>query len=160
MPMAVNKVVYGTTVLVDLTGDTVNADGLLQGLTAHGANGEAIAGTLIPGFDIAPYKDIEVGELTPASNMSSISIDASKGTPAFISVICIDRNSITATSSSITAAFWTQDMNGTVVRVMRYYSNNNKQTTSNNYGTYTNGVFSLNYQLKAGWTYHYCVMYK
>ena len=43
--MAVNKVVYGTTVLVDLTGDTVTTDKLLKGATAHDASGEQVTGT-------------------------------------------------------------------------------------------------------------------
>ena len=33
--MAINKVVYGTNVLIDLTADTVTADKLAQGITAH-----------------------------------------------------------------------------------------------------------------------------
>lgn len=41
----VNKVVYGTTVLVDLTGDTVTADKLMQGYTAHDRSGALITGT-------------------------------------------------------------------------------------------------------------------
>lgn len=47
--MAVNKVVYGTTVLVDLTEDTVNASDLAEGITAHGANGELVTGTIKEG---------------------------------------------------------------------------------------------------------------
>lgn len=43
--MAVNKVVYGTTVLVDLTEDTVTPQTLMLGNRAHGANGEIIDGT-------------------------------------------------------------------------------------------------------------------
>lgn len=43
--MAVNKVIYGTTVLVDLTKDSVTADALVEGKTAHGADGEPITGT-------------------------------------------------------------------------------------------------------------------
>lgn len=43
--MAVNKVVYGTTVLVDLTEDTVTADKLLLGYTAHDKSGALITGT-------------------------------------------------------------------------------------------------------------------
>lgn len=46
--MAVNKVVYGTTVLVDLTSDTVAPETLLLGTVAHGADGEQITGTLDP----------------------------------------------------------------------------------------------------------------
>lgn len=47
--MAVNKVVYGTTVLVDLTGDTVTADKLMQGYTAHDKSGALITGTATGG---------------------------------------------------------------------------------------------------------------
>lgn len=41
----VNKVVYGGTVLIDLTGDTVTADKVLAGYTAHDKSGETITGT-------------------------------------------------------------------------------------------------------------------
>lgn len=44
--MAVNKVVYGTTVLVDLTEDTVTADKLAKGITAHDKVGNLITGTM------------------------------------------------------------------------------------------------------------------
>ena len=43
--MAYNKVVYGSNVLIDLTADTVAADKLLDGITAHGADGEVVTGT-------------------------------------------------------------------------------------------------------------------
>ena len=42
----VNKVVYGTEVLMDLTGDSVTPDKLLEGATAHNAAGERIAGAV------------------------------------------------------------------------------------------------------------------
>lgn len=45
----VNKVVYGTTVLVDLTEDTVTADTLMQGYTAHDKSGALITGTATGG---------------------------------------------------------------------------------------------------------------
>lgn len=41
-----NKVIYGTTVLVDLTADTVTKDTLKKDTTAHDASGEPITGTL------------------------------------------------------------------------------------------------------------------
>lgn len=44
--MEVNKVVYGTTVLVDLTKDTVKADKLAAGVTAHDAAGNLVTGVL------------------------------------------------------------------------------------------------------------------
>lgn len=43
--MAISKVIYGGDVLIDLTGDTITADKLKKGYTAHGANGEVINGT-------------------------------------------------------------------------------------------------------------------
>lgn len=43
--MAYSKVIYGGKTLIDLTGDTVQADKLLVGYKAHGADGEVIDGT-------------------------------------------------------------------------------------------------------------------
>lgn len=44
--MAVSKVTYGSTTLIDLTSDTVASDSLIKGYTAHNASGEQITGTL------------------------------------------------------------------------------------------------------------------
>lgn len=49
--MAINKVVYGTTVLVDLTSDTVDPAHLAKGCTAHDAGGNRIVGSLEPQAD-------------------------------------------------------------------------------------------------------------
>lgn len=43
--MAISKVVFGSETLIDLTADTVTADKLSQGITAHGKDGEPITGT-------------------------------------------------------------------------------------------------------------------
>jgi hypothetical protein len=43
--MAISKVIYGGETLIDLTADSVKADKLLKGITAHGADGEKITGT-------------------------------------------------------------------------------------------------------------------
>lgn len=43
--MAVNKVIYDGTTLIDLTSDTVEADKLLTGYTAHDKSGTTITGT-------------------------------------------------------------------------------------------------------------------
>lgn len=43
--MAANKVVYGTTILIDLTADTVTADKILASYTAHDQSGAIITGT-------------------------------------------------------------------------------------------------------------------
>ena len=41
----ISKVVYGGETLIDLTADTVKAEHLIRGYTAHGADGEKITGT-------------------------------------------------------------------------------------------------------------------
>lgn len=46
-----NKVIYGSTVLIDLTADTVTAEKILTGYTAHDQSGAAITGTCE--FDVA-----------------------------------------------------------------------------------------------------------
>lgn len=43
--MANNKVVFGNTVLIDLTADTVTKDKILSGFTAHDASGNIVTGT-------------------------------------------------------------------------------------------------------------------
>ena len=48
--MAISKVVYGGTTLIDLTADTVTEDKILTGYTAHGKDGEQISGTCA--FDV------------------------------------------------------------------------------------------------------------
>lgn len=45
--MGVSKVVLGDETLIDLTGDSVSSENLLQGETAHGADGEEITGGVI-----------------------------------------------------------------------------------------------------------------
>ena len=46
----INKVIYGSTVLIDLTPDTVTADKILTGFTAHDGSGASITGTC--NFDV------------------------------------------------------------------------------------------------------------
>ena len=43
--MANSKIIYAGRTLIDLTADTVVADKLLKGFTAHGADGEPVTGT-------------------------------------------------------------------------------------------------------------------
>lgn len=48
-----NKVVYNGTTLIDLTEDTVTASTLMQGYTAHAADGSTIVGTVPDGDNLA-----------------------------------------------------------------------------------------------------------
>ena len=43
--MAINKVIYGGETLIDLTNDTVTADKMLTGYTAHDKSGAPVTGT-------------------------------------------------------------------------------------------------------------------
>lgn len=43
--MAVNKVVYGTTVIIDISDSTVTPESLAEGVIAYNAKGERIVGT-------------------------------------------------------------------------------------------------------------------
>lgn len=56
--MAVNKVIYGGNTLVDLTGDTVTANDLAEGITATGANGNKVVGVMTKG-EIATNSEID-----------------------------------------------------------------------------------------------------
>ena len=58
----VNKVVYGSTVLIDLTADTVTADKILTSYTAHDATGNTITGTC--DFDVnSQDANVKVAEI-------------------------------------------------------------------------------------------------
>ena len=48
--MSINKVVYGGKTLIDLTGDTVTSDKVLEGFTTHDKSGASITGTCT--FDV------------------------------------------------------------------------------------------------------------
>ncbi len=58
----VSKVVYGGKTLMDLTGDTITAEKLLAGVTAHGKDGAPITGTCA--FDVdSSDADAQVAEI-------------------------------------------------------------------------------------------------
>lgn len=63
--MGVSKVVYGGETLVDLTADSVKAEFLAEGITAHDAAGEIITGTATARNYFAKAKRVEIS--LPAS---------------------------------------------------------------------------------------------
>lgn len=67
--MGVSKVIYGNNTLIDLTGDTVTANKLMSGETAHGADGNLIVGTATSA-NLQETKDI-----TATTNVQSIDPD-------------------------------------------------------------------------------------
>lgn len=77
--MAVNKVdINGATVL-DLTGDSVTPETLLQGATAHDASGAAITGTMARGTELKIIVSVASGATVTATkgslSVSGISVD-------------------------------------------------------------------------------------
>ena len=61
--MAVNKVVFGTETLIDLTGDTVAPEVLLAGYTATNAAGVQIEGSMdLSGYATTDYVDTELAK--------------------------------------------------------------------------------------------------
>ena len=53
--MAINKIIYGSKVLIDLTDDTVNKDNLLKGCLAHGSDGNIVKGGLFADYPETVY---------------------------------------------------------------------------------------------------------
>lgn len=59
---AISKVVYGNQTLIDLTSDTITANDLAYGVTAHGSDGEAIVGASTKDSDTTDA-DATAGEI-------------------------------------------------------------------------------------------------
>lgn len=68
-----NKVIYGTTVLVDLTSDTVTESTLAKGTTAHDKTGASIIGTLT-----VPTEQSKTVDLAMASGNQIVTPDSGK----------------------------------------------------------------------------------
>ncbi len=72
--MGVNKITYGNETLIDLTNDTVTADTLVNGKTAHNANGDIVEGTLVP-------VDLSKDTVTASTLSQGITAHDKDGTP-------------------------------------------------------------------------------
>ena len=62
--MAVNKVVYGSRILIDLTQDNITSDKMMKGTFAHDASGTQIEGSIEIATDteVSAYFDISKEE--------------------------------------------------------------------------------------------------
>lgn len=134
--MAVNKVVYGTTVLVDLTPDTVDASHLAQGYTAHDKSGNSITGTMTSGLQ----SGVTTKNIT--SQATSIAFTGLPAQPKSFSVIATTR--ITASSTRYVVSIMNDgsSTNGTYT----YKSGNTTYIyVSSSYfsSSYSNGTLTL-----------------
>ena len=62
--MAINKVVYGGNTLIDLSSDTVTANALLSGYTAHDKAGNAVNGAVT-------FITVHTGSGDPSSSLGA-----------------------------------------------------------------------------------------
>lgn len=62
--MGINKVQYGNQTLIDLTNDTVTANTLLEGITAHDRSGALITGNVV-------LQNYYTGSSAPSSSTGS-----------------------------------------------------------------------------------------
>lgn len=69
--MAVNQVVINGETVLDLTSDTVTADKLLTGYTAHDASGTQITGTATAGGSTETYATVYTGSGEPSASTGS-----------------------------------------------------------------------------------------
>lgn len=80
--MAINKVVYGGNTLIDLTGDSVTAAGVLDGVTAHDKSGRQITGVVPDNGAVEGVIDTADGEYTIPygyhDGKGKVSIDATE----------------------------------------------------------------------------------
>lgn len=78
----VNKVIYGTRILIDLTSDTVSEATLLTGSTAHKNDGTLITGTLLSGYPES--LEINTEYIQDASNEDLLDSDGNSITDRWI----------------------------------------------------------------------------
>lgn len=102
--MAINKVIYGGTTLIDLSGDSLaSADQLMQGVTAHDRTGALITGTATGGGGTSGL-EYEEGTWSPSEDINRPTINFTNThseAPAYISISDVSDNSTIPTYSNV-----------------------------------------------------------
>lgn len=106
--MAVNKVVYGTNVLVDLTGDTVSPTTLFSGVTARNKKNEKITGTLFANFP-------DTVSITKLTNVSTGTSKKEKNRVLFGIKELINIGDVTVTEDKLLWGYRCHKKDGTII---------------------------------------------
>ena len=115
----------GTT-LIDLTGDTVTAAALLSGVTAHGADGNAVTGSYVPKFAVGITNELTA----KASSLTVRGIADSAGrafTPTGCALVLKDSSATTHTyaEDGMAAIIHASESESDCTRITLYgYQNN------------------------------------
>lgn len=99
--MAINKVVYGNDTLVDLTEDSVTANTLLEGETAHNAAGEQITGTAKQGHVV---KNASGTSMTQRRNLQFVDAGVTDDSTGDVTKVNIIRTMTKAEMDSLSSA--------------------------------------------------------
>ncbi len=138
--MAVNRVDYGGNTLIDLSADTVTAEALLIGFTAHGADGEPITG-MAEGVHVASVTQ------APTSNTTSISFSGLAAQPKAFMLIATTQ--ITLSSTYYVTAVTSDGSNtyGTYARKGSGNSSSYNYVSSSYFNwSFSNGVLTVSTQ--------------
>lgn len=73
--MGNSKIVFNARVLIDLTADTVAAAKLLEGTTAHGANGERVTGTILARNQVGKHGAVGASSYFPSVAVTPVERD-------------------------------------------------------------------------------------
>ena len=73
--MGNSKIVFNARVLIDLTADTVAAAKLLEGTTAHGANGERVTGTILDRNQVGKHGAVGASTAFPSVAVTPVERD-------------------------------------------------------------------------------------
>lgn len=148
--MAVNKVIYDGSTLIDLTGDTATASDVASGKTFHLANGTQAIGTASGGGDT--YKTGTVSFSTTYSstgNREIVSLSTIGFTPKRFYLIIRDKSVVSGKQYAVLRASFETSYDNTYLRTTTRYSkadntfstsqNDTSWTTQSNYYLYTDG---------------------
>ena len=141
--MAISKVNYGSNVLMDLTGDTVDAEHLAEGYTAHDKTGAPIIGTMVSGSGASgeEYSVRWSGKLSSCNGMFADNKNISS-----LDVSNFDTSQVTDTSNMFSFCQALTNFTSCVFRTSVSFNNsNNVSFIKNSHPFYISNKIIYNY---------------